>query len=197
MHNSTNNPEMHWDPNDSHQRDFDVKHHPLKPIPFMPVPVLLSCSVCKNLGKAGSFSLKLMAGYPCGGRGWCEAPIPHPWASCHWQVPGAGSSGWVPLGPRWVLAKASPGVSSPSRRFIPHKRRALLEEGSTTVQRQRCVVVKHTGFGRGLLGSSLSLALISYWTLGMVLNLLCPSFLLCKVWKIIVLTSQCCCENWS
>lgn len=49
MHNSTNNPEMHQNPNYSHQRDLDVKHGLLK---THSIHVLLSSSICKSLGKA-------------------------------------------------------------------------------------------------------------------------------------------------
>ena len=60
MHNSTNNPEMHQNSNDSHQRELDVKycllkttHTKKKPTPFMPIPALLSSSICKIFRRAG------------------------------------------------------------------------------------------------------------------------------------------------
>jgi hypothetical protein len=53
MHNSTNNPEMHQNPNYPHQKDLDVKCCFLKPTPFMLVPALLSSSICKIFGKTG------------------------------------------------------------------------------------------------------------------------------------------------
>lgn len=44
------------------------------------------------------------------------------------------------------------------------------------MQRQRSAVVMHSGFGRGLLGSGLSLALISYQALDMALDPSMPFF---------------------
>lgn len=74
MHNSTNNPEMHQNPNYSHQRDFDVKHRLLKTLSIHALSFYLVMFV-KNLGRLGcrrEFQAKTEAGSSCG------TPIPGP-----------------------------------------------------------------------------------------------------------------------
>lgn len=93
----------------------------------------------------GSVSLKRMTGYPCGGRGRCEVPSPHAWASCQSgrrlgldfpQAPGRHGPG-LALGSPVFLAHSIPTEAGPCP-----------GEGSNpfTVERLCCAVVKNTGF---------------------------------------------------
>lgn len=122
MHNSTNNPEMHQNPNYSHQRDFDVKHHLLKTLSIHALRFYLVMFVKKiweDWAAEGSFRLKLRLGVPA------EPPSLG-------QLSVAGVWDWIlgldSLNSQVGMGKASLGVFSPSRRLNPHKQKQGLPQ---------------------------------------------------------------------
>ena len=101
MHNSTNNPEMHQNSNDSHQRELDVKHCLLKTTHAKKNPLhscrsrrfylLVFVKFSGGLGYRGEFQPKTDDWVSLWRTWWCEVQTLIPGQLSEWQVSGARS----------------------------------------------------------------------------------------------------------